>query len=61
MEVLSTINIIFLIIMVIIEGLNCAVFIFSNTSNNTTLNQTETVLGKAINKVIDILLKEELW
>ena len=50
MEVLSIINIIFLIIMVIIEGLKYVVFIFSNTSNNTTLSQTETVLGKAINK-----------
>lgn len=50
MEALSSINIIFLIIMTIIEGLNCAVFIFSNGSNNTALSQKETVLGKAINK-----------
>lgn len=50
MEVLSTINIIFLIIMVIFEGLNCAVFIFSNGSNNTALSQKETILGKVINK-----------
>lgn len=50
MEGLSIINIIFLIILTIIEGLNCTIFIFSNGFNNTALSQKETILGKIINK-----------
>lgn len=52
MERINTVNAIFLIIMMfvlIIGGLGHAASIFSNNSN-MTLTQTETVLGKIVNR-----------
>lgn len=55
MERINTVNTIFLIIMMfvpIVGGLGYAASIFSNTSNtsNMALTQTETVLGKIVNR-----------